>query len=375
MKTERRYDIDWLRVIAIWLLLIYHIAIIFQPWAMFIGFIRSDELMTEIWKPMTMLNVWRIPFLFYVSGMGVYFAIRKRDWKKLLMERTQRILVPFIFGFFAITPIHIAIFQGYYDMPLAYYPHAGHLWFLFNIFCYVLILSPIFFFLKKRENGRFKKGLSLLMKNPIGPLAVLIFFVAEVLIVKPQIFEMYAETWHGFFLGLLAFFFGFLFVYTGKTFWQTVLTWRWAYMGLAVVMYTIRLMVFNTTAPGYLAAIESNLWIFSLFGFGYRYLNRPSRALSYLSQAAYPVYIIHMFALYAGAYLILPLDIAVELKLAGVILFTGIVCYLGYEFIIRRVGLLRPLFGLKWNPFTTGESTMKVSETELNPQISNIKTE
>jgi len=375
MKTERRYDIDWLRVIAIWLLLIYHIAIIFQPWAMFIGFIRSDELMTEIWKPMTMLNVWRIPFLFYVSGMGVYFAIRKRDWKKLLMERTQRILVPFIFGFFAITPIHIAIFQGYYDMPLAYYPHAGHLWFLFNIFCYVLILSPIFFYLKKRESGRFKKGLSLLMKNPIGPLAVLIFFVAEVLIVKPQIFEMYAETWHGFFLGLLAFFFGFLFVYTGKTFWQTVLTWRWAYLGLAAVMYTIRLMVFNTTAPGYLAAIESNLWIFSLFGFGYRYLNRPSRALSYLSPAAYPVYIIHMFALYAGAYLILPLDIAVELKLAGVILFTGIVCYLGYEFIIRRVGLMRPLFGLKWIPFTTDKSTVKVSETELNPQISNIKTE
>jgi hypothetical protein len=186
---------------------------------------------------------------------------------------------------------------------------------------------------------------------------------------------MYAETWHGFFLGLLAFFFGFLFVYTGNTFWQTVLTWRWAYLGLAAVMYTIRLMVFNTTAPGYLAAIESNLWIFSLFGFGYRYLNRPSRALSYLSQAAYPVYIIHMFALYAGAYLILPLDIAVELKLAGVILFTGIVCYLGYEFIIRRLGLMRPLFGLKWITFPTDESIVKVAETELKPQISSVKTE
>ena len=31
-KEERRYDIDWLRVIAIGLLLIYHIAIAFQPW-------------------------------------------------------------------------------------------------------------------------------------------------------------------------------------------------------------------------------------------------------------------------------------------------------------------------------------------------------
>ena len=81
MNTTRRHDIDWMRVIAIWLLLIYHIAIIFQPWAMFFGFIRSEELMTGLWKPMSMLNVWRIPLLFYISGMGVYFALRKRDWK------------------------------------------------------------------------------------------------------------------------------------------------------------------------------------------------------------------------------------------------------------------------------------------------------
>ena len=43
MTSERIYDIDWLRVIAIGLLLIYHIAIIFQPWALFIGFIKSEE--------------------------------------------------------------------------------------------------------------------------------------------------------------------------------------------------------------------------------------------------------------------------------------------------------------------------------------------
>ena len=76
MTTERRYDIDWLRVIAIGLLLIYHIAIVFQPWAMFIGFIKSEESVESLWTPMTMLNIWRIPLLFYVSGMGLYFAIK-----------------------------------------------------------------------------------------------------------------------------------------------------------------------------------------------------------------------------------------------------------------------------------------------------------
>lgn len=349
MTQERRYDIDWLRVIAIGFLLIYHIAIIFQPWAMFIGFIRSPQLMESLWVPMTALNVWRIPLLFYASGMGVYFALRKRNWKQLLGERSKRILLPFLFGIVAITPLHMYLFQGFYNMPLSYFPHLGHLWFLGNIFVYVLLLSPLFFYLKRHPEGRFKRVMSALMRNPFGPLSVSVFFIAEVMLVKPQLFELYAETWHGFFLGFLAFLFGFLFVYTGKAFWQTMLQWRWGYLGLAVLLYGIRYFVFGLNAPGYLMALESNSWIFALFGMSYRYLNRPGVLLRYLSQAAYPVYIIHMFVLYAGAYLILPMELPVFVKFIGVVAFTGIVCYLLYEFVIRRVWFLRPLFGLKGN--------------------------
>ena len=262
MTTERRHDIDWLRVIAIGLLLIYHIAIIFQPWAMFIGFIKSDEFLEGLWKPMTMLNVWRIPLLFYVSGMGLYFAMRKRNWKQLLLERTKRILLPFLFGIVAITTLHMFVFQLYYNMPLGYFPHQGHLWFLGNIFVYVLILLPFFYYLKKDGNGKIKRMLSYLMGHPGGPLLISLFFVLEVVLVKPQMFALYAQTWHGFFNGFLAFLFGFLFVYSGKTFWQTVLKWRWLYIGLAAVLFGIRYFIYATEAPGYLTAIESNCWIF-----------------------------------------------------------------------------------------------------------------
>lgn len=344
---ERRHDIDWLRVIAIGLLLIYHIAIIFQPWAMYIGFIRSEAPLQELWVPMTLLNVWRIPFLFFVSGMGVYFAIRKRNWKQLLLERARRILVPFVFGVLAITPIHFAIFQWNYNMPIGYYPHAGHLWFLGNIFAYVLLLFPLFFWLRKHPEGRFLSAVQRVFANPLGILGVSVFFVAEVMLVQPPIFEMYAETAHGFFIGLLAFFFGFLFVAAGKTFWPTVLRWRWLYIGLAASLYAVRFLVFDLKSPGYLMALESNAWIFGLFGLGYKYLNRPSALLSYLSQAAYPVYIIHMFVLYGGAALILPLNMPLLVKFFAIVGFTGVVCFLLFEFVIRRVGILRPLFGLK----------------------------
>ena len=98
----------------------------------------------------------------------------------------------------------------------------------------------------------------------------------------------------------------------------------------------------------YITTIESNSWILGLFGIGYSYLNKPSALLSYLSAAVYPVYIIHMFVLYAGALLILPLDLHPMLEFVGITVFTFIVCFLIYEFTLKRITILRPLFGLKW---------------------------
>jgi len=110
MKTaERRFDIDWLRVIAIGLLILYHLGFVFLPWGVFIGFIQNEASLDALWVPMSMLNIWRIPLLFFVSGMGVCFAIRKRSWKELILERSRRILLPFLFGMFCIVPLHLFI--------------------------------------------------------------------------------------------------------------------------------------------------------------------------------------------------------------------------------------------------------------------------
>ena len=117
---DRRYDIDWLRVIAIGLLLVYHIGIGFQPWGVFIGFIQSEKPLNSLWIPMSMVNIWRIPLLFFVSGMGVCFAIRKRNWKQLIQERAKRILLPFLFGIVFIVPMHLLIWQKYYMQDLKY---------------------------------------------------------------------------------------------------------------------------------------------------------------------------------------------------------------------------------------------------------------
>jgi peptidoglycan/LPS O-acetylase OafA/YrhL len=312
-----------------------------------LAFITNDEPWGSLWMPMSMLNVWRIPLLFFVSGMGVYFATQNRNWKQLLFERSSRILVPFLFGMFLIVPIHLYIWQQYYNMSQAYIYNSGHLWFLGNIFVYVVVLSPIFFYLKKNEEGKIAKGIKKILSSPLGLLPVIGAFVLEVLILDPRPYEMYAMTWHGFFLGLLAFLFGFCFVFSGHAFWSMLLKWRWLFLAAAVALFTIRMMQFPQFAPGYLLSIESNCWIFSVFAFSYKYLNRPGKTLDYLSQAAYPVYIIHMIFLYLASVLIFRLDLDVQLKFVLVLVVTIAGCFALYELIIRRVNFIRPFFGLK----------------------------
>jgi len=346
--VNRRYDIDWLRVIAIGLLLIYHVAISFQPWGLMIGFITNRDPWTSLWAPMTMLNVWRIPFLFFVSGMGVYFAMQQRNWKQLIQERSLRILLPYVFGAIAIFPLSTLILQKYYGWTVNYAPNPGHLWFLGNIFAYVLLLAPLFYYLRKHQQGRFVKGLSKMLGHPLGVVPVITLFVAEVVIIKPVPYELYAMTWHGFVLGLLAFFCGFCFVLSGKPFWKMVLQWRWLFLAIAAGLFTMRLLVGGMTTPGFLLVTESDCWIFSVFAFGYRYLNHPSKALTYLSLAAYPVYILHMIFLFLASWLIFPLALPAAIKFVVVLALTFVGCFASFE-IIRRVNVLRPLFGLKMN--------------------------
>lgn len=346
-QSDRRHDIDWLRVIAIGMLLVYHSSIGFQPWGALIQFIQNDQFNESLWVLMSMLNIWRIPFLFMVSGMGVWFALPRRNWKALIQERSQRILLPFLMGVFLWVPLHQNIWQYFYSQPVMYLPRPGHVWFLGNIFVYVLLFSPLFFYVKKNPQTKLVIWIKKELNHPLVLLVIILLFVAESTIIQPESFELYAMTSHGFLLGMIAFFVGFWVAFAGNGFWNNVAQLLWISLSLAFGMYLIRVIYFELRTPDILMSVESCLWIFSVLGIGYRYLYHSNKSLSYLSQAAYPVYIIHMMVLYTGSIFIFQLSIPTLLQFLLLNVFTLGVCLLIYEFVIRRSRLLRPLFGLK----------------------------
>jgi peptidoglycan/LPS O-acetylase OafA/YrhL len=81
-------------------------------------------------------------------------------------------------------------------------------------------------------------------------------------------------------------------------------------------------------------------------GFARRLVKADSPARRYLTDAIFPFYIVHQTAIIAFAVWLRPL--ALPPLAEGLVLLAATVaaCILTYE-LVRRVGWLRPLFGLK----------------------------
>ena|SRR5579859_219656 len=74
--SERRSDIDWLRVVAVLLLIPFHAARIFDVYEPF--YAKNAETSWALSYLITFLNVWQMPLLFVLAGASTWFALRKR---------------------------------------------------------------------------------------------------------------------------------------------------------------------------------------------------------------------------------------------------------------------------------------------------------
>lgn len=89
--------------------------------------------------------------------------------------------------------------------------------------------------------------------------------------------------------------------------------------------------------------------IFFILSLADKYLNVSNRALKYSSEASMPFYVLHQPVIILLGFFIYNLDWAVPVKLIFLISAAFLIIMGLYEFIIRRVNVLRVLFGLKAN--------------------------
>lgn len=80
-------------------------------------------------------------------------------------------------------------------------------------------------------------------------------------------------------------------------------------------------------------------------GFARRHLDRDGPARRYLTDAVFPVYIAHQTLIVVLAYSLKPLRLAPGLEALLLVVLTATGSFALYE-MVRRVPLLRPLFGL-----------------------------
>lgn len=372
-SATRRYDVDWLRVIALCLLIVYHVVLNFQPWVAQIGFMQNAEPLEVLMLPVSLFNLWRIPILFMLSGMGVYFAMQRRDWLALLKDRTLRIAVPLAFGCFFITPICEVTLRHFLKEPLAYQPGLWHLWFLLNIFCYVLLFLPLCIWYKNKRHlldktqgcSWLRKTLSATLKSPFAPLLFAIPLAVEAGVMQPRFYAAYAQSWHGFWLGMICFVMGFLFVAHGNTFWQQVEKQRQLSLTIALLLFIGRisyLLAFQDEIH-WLAGMESMAWMLAVLGFGSRWLNRSTPRLRYFSDAAYPLYIWHLPVQFVLGFFLIPMEMSPWLKFSLLLIGTFIVSWFIVEYIVRRIGWLRPLFGMKRLATKQGVASVVMTST------------
>src|SRR5262249_14928153 len=97
----RRVDLDWVRIGAFGLLILYHPGMFFVPW---VWHIKSTQPIAALEPLMLALNPWRLALLFLVSGVATRFMLRKAATGALLRSRSSRLMIPLIFGMLVVVP-------------------------------------------------------------------------------------------------------------------------------------------------------------------------------------------------------------------------------------------------------------------------------
>jgi glucan biosynthesis protein C len=381
--TDRRYDLDWLRIIAFGLLILYHCGMFYVTWDWHV----KSRFASDAIEPLMMLtNPWRLTLLFLIAGAATRFMADKTSVWTFTSARMGRLWPPLLLAVLVIVPP-----QSYYEIveaiqalpanlaaqyPLAldnFYvkyvtasgnwcdddgclttPTYNHMWFVAYLILYTLALLPLLPLLR-----RIPKAVSVLIAGPFLILTPWLIMATLRITLLPIFGEShdFREDWylHPLYFGVFLFGFG---VAKFQPFFDRCVQLRWLALTIALICWAAIITYFNAhpegvDPPDWLRATmrgvrELDAWcaIVAAIGFAHHHLRNADGPVRHvLTQAIFPFYLIHQtIIVVAGHYLDeIQLPLAVEAPL--LVAITALGCWLFFD-LGRRVRFLRVWIGL-----------------------------
>jgi len=319
-KSSRLHYLDWLQVLAILGVFLFHAMHPFDDltdWH--INNVEKSILATFFTG---FFNLWGMPFFFLMAGATSWFSLRHRTAGKFIKERITRLLIPFIIGAIVLTPI-----QAYYEFthkgwwekgsivkfilspkvrtyffteynsitfnPSIFGDVGYHLWFVGFLFSFSLIALPVFIWMKSDSGKRLIASLSVIAKWRGGLLMFTIPLILIGFFLQPF---LTGYTGWASFIFLLVFYISGYIIIADKKFIKAIDRDRWLHLILGIIctlfFFSVSAgvpvwdwLVSPDTMMFYISwiawGINSWCWTMFMMFIGMRFLNFTNQWLQY----------------------------------------------------------------------------------------------
>lgn len=378
--VTRRYDLDWLRVLGILFVFIYHTTRLYN--------VEDWSVKNNIWYPS--VEVWNgfatsfmMPLMFVISGASLFYALGKGGFGKFIKDKVLRLLIPLVVA--VLTHISLqayldnkthGLFSGNYFQFLPQYYNldtinwnGAHLWYLKYLFIFSIVLYPLLRWLK--GSGFLSRLDSVISKT--GVLYALTFpFLLLYLIIPSDSPLLNDNGGWPYIMYLWFLLLGFIIV-SDEQLQDKIRRLRWVSLAVGLALVVCFLIVFSRVAnpneitpllilAGVMRIFGGWICVLAILGLGMQYLTARTSGLEYANEAVLPFYILHQTVILAVGYFMLQWALPDVFEWAAVVVISFTIIMTLYEFGVRRFNVMRVLFGMKPR---TKPSITKIGEVVL----------